>query len=53
MSTLDHEVMGDSTLFRPTNQGPVTAARHRRNLIVYIAICALGLGATDARAARG
>jgi hypothetical protein len=43
MSTLDHEVMGDSTLFRPTNQGPVTAARHRRNLVVYIAICALGL----------
>ena len=43
MSTLDHEVLGETKLFRPTNQGPVTAARHRRNLMCYALVCALGL----------
>jgi hypothetical protein len=43
MSTLDHEILGETKLFRPTNQGPVTAARQRRNLAVYLLICALGL----------
>ena len=43
MSTLDHEILSETKLFRPTHQGPVTAARHRRNLVTYIAICAVGL----------
>ena len=43
MSTLDHEILSATKLFRPARQGPVTAALHRRNLMVYLAICAIGL----------
>lgn len=43
MSTLDHEIFADTKLFRPNHQGPVTSARHRRNRLVYVALCGVGL----------
>lgn len=43
MATMDHEVLREAKLFRPTNQGPVTAARHRRNLMLYTVVCVFGL----------
>ena len=58
MATLGHDVLGYRTGLPSGSKGPITAARHRRNAMVYAALCVLAftplwLGATPAWQAAG
>ncbi|MGR8921259.1 MAG: linalool dehydratase/isomerase domain-containing protein [Gammaproteobacteria bacterium] len=43
MSVVEHEVLGRFAELPRRRRGPVTASRRRRNLVLYLAVAALGL----------
>ena len=53
MSVIDSDVLGGAQVFQKGGKGPVTAARHRRNALVYagLAIAAFLPAVFDAPAA--